>query len=325
MKPRIRAVLVDARARPRPSFARALAAGARTKPAPAGSPGDVVLVETELYELLLEELPAELPLRARVGRSRGADLAIVVAGRATGDAARDLHVLHACGVRRAVTVVPADGPAALRESLGRDLLFEGELPGDDMPALSLAGDGASLGARELHALLDLVDATALPRVHAGFLAAVAGDGARPAGAGDGAKARLLWGALEERAPRALLFDDDATAGWRELGGVVDGVPARAGDTVTLFSPALDRAAGGIVAGAPLPLARVLHLSGLVRAPAPAGEACTAFGGAAGMSDGVLGGDGVLRLERPLAVVDGRVGLVRRFGFTRVTSTPAVGA
>src|SRR5688500_18219133 len=79
--------------------------------------------DTARYELSIERFGTSAATHEFVRRARGVDVAIVIAGAGgTARALRDLRVLTACGLSRAVILVPPHTSADLVENLARHLM-----------------------------------------------------------------------------------------------------------------------------------------------------------------------------------------------------------
>ena len=264
----------------------------------------VAVLDLARHRLRLEAAPiASAGVRARVVALRGADVALVVIGQATGDAANVLRIAHACGCRRAIALVPAPrshGAVDLVENLGRHLLLDSGFDADEVPTVTM-GDADALSGDECARLLEVIDATILPRA-AGSFAIVDG--------------LVTEGVVNEGRVNAFAVVDGRLA---EIDLDVS-KDAGAGDLVELHNgrmlpPVVVSERFGIVRGsalAPADLDKGAHLFAV-------------FGGRGGFVDVVKRGDAlVMPSERGQLVVpvDGRVGIARLLGgdYWRVTST-----
>lgn len=273
-------------ARPRPNAAHSAAFGA-------------ILVESARYDILIEHIEAHAPTRARVDRGRGIDVAIVIAGQKNGIASRDLKLLHACGCRRALLLVPPDAPAVVVENLGRYLLLGARFDADEMPVHQLTHDPEELTSDGARALVDAIDACATPVPAGSFLANTEGDFGR-------LLVSVVRGAL---APGADAFMHTFAHGawthhwlnWRGEDNVI-----AAGDRWLLVD--IPSVRDGILAHEPLTFINTFDLEGTFRSD-DVPEMCFAFGGSAGYSEGRIL-QGRVTLTEFIAPYDNRVGLVR---------------
>jgi hypothetical protein len=326
MKPRARVLIVDARESEtkRDVLADLAEQHASTFSRHVASPARQAMhAETDSLDLILEELTPALTLEDRVKRSRGADVAVVVAGRRTGDAGQSLAALHGCGVRRVIVIVTGEDAAAasdFRETLGRHLLLDAGFDADDAP--TLAARGAWPDAGELARLFGMIDAVVVPRADHDFLLACRWPPDR-----EGVVHGYVCAGAVDRgtiADAAVLDHDWAPA-------VVDVVtPGRAGDVVAV------RCDGdfGVGEHAIIPSARshacvpadrvAIPPNAIGRAPFVEGERCFVYGGVGGDIVGAtLFRNGGLVLDARVALADERVILARQHGFWRVTSTEVV--
>lgn len=312
-KPRIRGMVLDAR-RERPSstplvvgltsLARGRPARPGSAPGPRAEPFGALLVESERYEILLEHLEAHAPTSSRVERGRGVDVAIVIAGQKNFIASRDLKLLHACGCRRALLLVPPDVPEVVVENLGRYLLLGARFDADEMPVHQLARDPEELTVDDAAALVDAIDRCALPVAAGSFLARVAVSGSQ----------MLVTVARGALAPGADAFAhaQGINGAWRhnEIVWSAHDEVISAGDDVYLPSnfAASQGMAGAILAHEPLTFIDGFDLAGTFRSDDVA-EMCFAFGGNGGYSEGRIH-QGRVSLSEHIAPFDNRVGLVR---------------
>jgi hypothetical protein len=282
---------------PTPFVVPFTSAGATARPAHAdyGAFGAVV-VESERYELHVEHIEAHAPTRARVDRGRGVDVAIVIAGQKNGIASRDLKLLHACGCRRALLVVPPDVPEVVVENLGRHLLLGARYDADEMPVHQLARDPEDLFVADARALIDALDRCASPVAAGAFLASVTGGGGHAFV--DGVRGTLARGA-------EVFVHGRPGGAWRHDVAAWSHEDVSAGDRLIVMGSALR---DGVLAHEPLAFVREFDLAGTFNAD-DVSEMCFAFGGAAGFSEGRIQ-RGRVTLEHDIAPVDGRVGLVR---------------
>jgi hypothetical protein len=296
-KPRVRAMFVDARENRGSIVSGLLTAGHATRT----RLGFAMHAETQKLDVLFEDVEtgigAAAPLADRVERCRGIDVAVVVAGRATGRAADTLRMLHACGVRKAVALfehADDEGSARdLRENLGRHLLLGTAFEADEVPIVSLHGSSEALDARDAATLFGAIDDVAMPRVDEQFL--VAGANARGTQA---ITSRLVRGSIRPPRGKGSLF-----------------LPAR---------PTIIRGRSEIIPSRPgLFLAHhALEFVDCIRVdiarPLIEGERVHVFGGDFGCVDGVVK-RGRIELAGPIAMFDDRVGVVRYLGYAQLWS------
>ncbi len=286
-------------------------------------PFGAILVESDRYEILVEHVEAHAPTRARVDRGRGVDVAIVIAGQKNFVASRDLKLLHACGCRRALLLVPPDVPEVVVENLGRYLLLGARFDADEMPVHQLVHDPEQLTPDDARALVAAIDGCAVPVAAGSFLANMTSDGSR-------AIVDVVRGSL---APGADAFAHArAHGGWTHRAAMTwnahDDVISAGDQTLIAASRAWS---DGILAHEPLTFVSAFDLEGTFRSD-DVSEMCFAFGGSAGFSEGRVH-QGRVTLDEAIAAYDNRVGLVRfqgaglgpvqsiQLGATRVVVAP----
>ena len=290
-------LVVDARADPVGDLPR-LVAGLADLIVPYGAPRPgAVLVDAARHELRFERCPQDL--FAIPAACRGIDLVVVLVGRATADAAVALRIAGACGVRRAVAVVPspAAGGRDLSENHARHLLLDTGFDADDVPTVALHADIADLTADERARIIAAVDAAVVPRPPGPFVVVdnIVVAGALPPGRSEGFR---LEGAAF--VPDALDLVDGCRAG--------EHITQRDGPAhVVLF------------ASEPLPLVgrlgpvdRAIEVDGLSVGASP-----LLFGGHGGLCDGVVErprgrahpARALVRAKSWLAPVDGKIGVI----------------
>lgn len=306
MKPRIRAVVLDARMQTTLApLAKALKPIARPDLPTHGHEHDgplgAILVESPRFEILFEHFtPTSHTTRARVARARGIDLAVVIAGQRNGTASRDLKLLHAAGCRRALLLVPPDVPDLIVENLGRHLLLGARYDADEMPVVLLSREPHAMTADDTAAVLDAVDRCATPFAPGEVLAHVSGSS-------EHAVIAVLRG--------ALLPDTEVIVhlgpGRAHPTKLRLGRPVLAGSRVTFTGGNNALADAAVLSHAELSFVGELDLAGTFRDD-DVPEMCFAFGGAAGFSEGRLH-RGRVRLDAPILPLDGHVGLVRFHG------------